>query len=146
MSVNKTIVNELLEHMETGSSRKVFAIKFDPETVVKVCTHRIIQNVLEFDIWVSFSETEEGKKWLAPCYTLSDDGRVLTQERLAVINDIKDPRLPKKVPNFMTDLKVQNWGAGGKGNVKCCDYGSTLILQDDPWKMKEAKWWSDNTR
>lgn len=143
MSSKDSIINSLLDFLSSGGSRKVFVIRYSQKEVLKVATSAVIQNVMEWDIWQSFSETEEGKLWLAECYNMSDDGKVLVQERLTILNDINDPRLPKKVPNFFTDLKVQNWGVDSQGRVKCCDYGTSLILQDEPWKLKKAMWWSN---
>ena len=71
----------------------------------------------------------------------SQHGRALIQERLEIIKSPNDKRLPEKIPRFFTDTKVTNWGIDEKGNVKCCDYGSVLLLQNNPWQLKKANWW-----
>lgn len=142
MNANKTIINMLLQPIASGSQRKVFNMYYCDNKVIKVSQNSRLQNSIEYDIWNSFCCTEEGKKWLAECFELSANHKVLIQERLSIINDVNDPRLPKQVPRCFTDLKVQNWGVAADGTVKCCDYGNTLLLQEQPWRLKKAEWWS----
>jgi len=131
----------VLDKVGTGGSRDVYLLNQDIEKVVKIERSFSVQNTIEYELWCQFSETLEGKKWLARCYSRSDDGVSLVQERLEIIISTEDKRLPEKVPRFFTDLKVTNWGVDTKGNVKCCDYGSSILLQNNPWQLKKADWW-----
>ena len=140
MGRNATVVDELIYYIGKGAQRSVFGMHYDDGKVVKVST-QITQNAIEFDIWASMQNYKRAAKWLAKCYSLSPNGKVLIQERLQPFSDVSDPRLPKKIPRCFTDLKVENWGVDRKGNVKCFDYGMTLLLQEKPWKLKKAKWW-----
>lgn len=126
----------------SGTTREVFIYDPDPNRVIKACTGMTPDaNIIEWNIWNDFAETDMGKDWLAECHSISHNGRLLVQERLDVITSAKDSRLPKKIPRFLTDTKVTNWGVDDKGRVKCFDYGLILIMQGNPWQMKKADWW-----
>lgn len=138
-----TIINTLLRTGPRGSHRQIFYCYYDNDNcVVKMCQNDTIQNFMEYEIWSQFQYTDEGKKWLAQCPAMSQDGRVLVQERLSPLS-LGDSRLPDKIPNFFTDTKVQNWGVDKEGNVKCLDYGSSKLLQNKPWKLVKADWWEE---
>jgi len=132
------------EHLGKGHSRVVYDL-YNSKTgkVVKISTDPAhIANTLEYSIWQDFKETKEAKKWLAACYFISSCGKILTQEKLKPITDINNPLLPTHIPRWITDRKIQNWGIDQDGNVKCCDYGVALLLQNGPWGLTKAEWWS----
>lgn len=124
-----------------GGSRSVFELYFDPTKVIKIEHGPVVQNAIEYELWCQHSEVVEAKLWLAECHARSNTGQVLIQERLEIITSKNDKRLPAKIPSFLTDTKVTNWGVDAEGNVKCCDYGFVLMAQNRPWKLKKAKWW-----
>ena len=98
------------------------------------------QNIIEHSIWNDFQYTVEGPKWLAECGSISGNGRALMQEKLEIFTDINDERLPKRVPRFLTDMKINNWGIDSNGNVKCVDYGLILLMQGNPWQLRKVNW------
>jgi hypothetical protein len=101
-----------------GAFRKVYVLRCAPHLVAKVelSANCEFANVAEWEVWNNLRGTE-WEKWLAPCETISFNGSVLIQRRTAPVK-----RLPKMVPNFMTDLKPENFGRLG-GRVVAHDYG-----------------------
>lgn len=136
----------LTMRLGAGSARTVYAIGDDNENVLKIehCDlgSPTFQNVIEFSIWSDFMHSPNDAKWLAKCVRMSGNGRALIQERLDIITDPYDPRLPKRIPRFFTDTKVSNWGVAKDGTVKCCDYGVSLLMQGNPWQLRKANWWA----
>lgn len=131
-------------YLGSGTSRKVYLFYNEKsDMVIKIdMSHGHKSNVVEYSIWDDFSETKEGKRWLAKCFYMSSCGKVLAQQKLTPITSVDDSRLPKQIPTWMTDTKVQNWGVDKQGNVKCLDYANSLMLQNKPWHLKKAEWWS----
>lgn len=138
--VAKSIIDAMLIHESSGLQRDVFSIRGDDSKVIKVCNKDVAQNVIEYEVYASLSESKQ-RKWMADCFYVSNSGITLIQEKLDIFTSLSDPRLPKKVPRCFTDLKIQNWGVNKDGHVKCCDYGIILLLQNKPWELKKAKFW-----
>jgi hypothetical protein len=104
-----------------GIHRKVFACRIDLNLVVKVeipNDWRSFANVKEMEFWNEYRDMPKVAKWLAPCEFLSPDGRILLQKRAQPV-EAKD--LPEKMPNFLTDFKVANFGRID-GQIVCVDY------------------------
>ena len=72
-----------------------------------------------------------------PCIAISDDGIVLVQKKTT---EATKKQYPKKIPNFFTDTKYQNFGIY-KGHLVCHDYGDLLIEKGLTKRMKNAEWW-----
>lgn len=102
-------------------------------------------NFIEYDLWDQYQYSENTKRWLAQCFEVNRGGNALIQEKLEIIQSKHDHRLPKRIPRFLTDTKVQNWGVDKEGNVKCCDYGTSLLLVNNPWQLTKAEWWEYHT-
>lgn len=121
-----------------GINRQVFDCTIRKDLVVKVETeeHRGFANVFEYNFWNSYSEMPDVRKWLAPCEFISPDGRILLQKKCDKVPS--NFKLPKKVPEFLTDLKVDNFGILN-GKLVCVDYG--LYVMNPVTKLKNADWW-----
>lgn len=133
----------LNQQLGSGGSRVVYRINGQPERVIKLESNpHLCQNIIEYELYGQWAETKEAKRWLAECFDSSYNGRALIQERLSIITDPNDPRLPAKIPRFLTDLKISNWGVSKDGQVKCCDYGVALLMQGNPWQLVKANWWN----
>lgn len=106
-----------------GIHRTVFECRIRPDLVVKVEDEewRSFANVREQRFWDDHEHMPDVAKWLAPCESLSPDGRILLQRRVTPVLE-----LPKQLPNFLTDRKAENFGMLGKRLV-CVDY-STVIM------------------
>lgn len=119
-----------------GVSRTVFDSPLNSDWVIKVETGTKFQNIFEFETWrnFSYSDCEEIAVWLAPCYFMSPEGKVLIQQKC---EPIPKSMLPKKVPTFLTDLKQENWGLLN-GNPVCIDYG--FVIPELNVKLKKANW------
>lgn len=121
-----------------GIHRKVFKCKLREDLVVKVefdTNYRYFANVLEMKFWNDNEYYEKISNWLAPCEYLSPDGRILLQKRVAPILDANI--MPKMVPTFLSDLKIDNFGLMG-GRVVCIDYSMTI--PNPSIKLKSVEW------
>lgn len=125
-----------------GIARNVYEYLPDLDFVVKV-EHRAysFQNAMEWETWVEVRETKWAK-WFAPCKTISMNGSVLIQRKT---HPLPPALRPMKLPNFLTDLKRQNFGMIDD-QVVAHDYGMTLLFSKafGAARMKnvERDWWS----
>lgn len=107
-----------------GCSRHVFDCKILPGYVVKVEKEKTVyQNYMEYHVWESVKNSS-ASRWFAECKFLSNDHRILIQEKTRVPSPAE---LLDKVPIWFEDIKVENWGmVGTKGDKEylvCHDYG-----------------------
>lgn len=128
------------ERLGYGAFREVYVHNFDPTLVIKIehmrsyKNERTVCNFQEFENWKSFQYCDKISKWLAPCVSLSPDGRILLQKRA---EPARVSELPDKVPKFLTDLKTSNFGFID-GKLVAVDY-STIIVNPNT-KKKNAGW------
>lgn len=129
------------EHIASGTYRDVYAHATNPDWVVKVQRDNgYFSNVLEFEIWSLIAESKKDRKWFAPIHYMSENGKVMIQQRIRplVDNDV----IPDKIPAYFTDIKRENFGFIGKQLV-CCDYDYSLIrficLTTDQNKKRSSK-------
>ena len=131
------------DKIASGSERHVYPCHnslFKVPCVAKICTgSQVHQNIIENEIWSRIQYTDHAK-WFAPVLAIGNQGRVLIMQRTT----LKLPECyPKKIPNFFTDMKYNNYGWIGKQFV-CHDYGLTLLMEKGMSKrMRKADWWSD---
>lgn len=121
----------------SGTTRDVFACRIRPDLVVKVeidKDYRNFANVLESAFWSEYRETPQVKRWLAPIEYMSPDGRILLQKRVKPAT--KDD-LPDKMPAFLCDFKMQNYGILD-GYLVCVDYALTILHPS--LKERAAHW------
>lgn len=120
-----------------GSARKVYALLTNSAYVLKIETAgRSFQNVAEWEYWKWVKGTKL-EKWFAPCERISARGLLLVQRR---VDPPRLAELPKKVPAFLTDLKIENFGLLD-GKFVCCDYGTCkVVLRHFPQRLVAAKW------
>jgi hypothetical protein len=126
--------------LNSGVYRDVFECRLRPELVVKVERERdggrrSFNNVLEMRFWDDWCQVEKVRAWLAPCEYLSPDGRILLQRKVSILQDTDD--LPSTVPEFLTDLKPENFGIY-QGRIVCADYASTIT--NASLRRKRAEW------
>lgn len=127
------------EHLGTGISRQVFICATDPRWVVKLETGTpgTFQNVKEWVVWEALRHHEPSARWLAPCRSISENGRVLLQRRT---NTMPDHLRPTHVPRWATDLQPCNWGMLN-GRPVMHDYGMTLLTSHGAVeRLKKARW------
>lgn len=92
-------------------------------------------NANEWMVWCALRGTKLAK-WLAPCHHISANGVWLIQQK---VEPITKDRLPKKVPAFLGDLHLKNWG-WLDGRPVCVDY-AILNTQYDG-KLVKADWYA----
>lgn len=114
------------EPLALGSAREVYINALDTSKVIKF-EYKLgsFQNITEWQTWQDMQFTKMGKKWLAPVRAVSPCGRILIQDRAAILSNRMD-MVPEKVPAWASDHKLENFGVIGD-NVVCIDYGLNLL-------------------
>lgn len=113
--------------------RSDLVLKFEPRG-------QSFQNIAEWDFWNENKNNKRVGRWLAPCDYISPCGIILVMRRTTKPTK-KD--YPNMVPEFLTDLKRQNFGMY-RGRLVAHDYG--LYNVKTSTKRKKAKWWGDHAR
>lgn len=124
----------------SGCSRSVFDFNLNPNWVVKIDRSGQFHNVSEWDIWHSVKDYKEYSKFLAPCHHLSQCGRVLIQSKTYLITQ---EQLPTELPDFIADIKIDNWGIIGNQAV-CHDYANHSFFNVDRIKLMKGYCWNNN--
>jgi len=127
------ILGDLLGY---GISRYVFDYKPDDKYVIKIDLSNYNANVIEFNVWKDVEYTKHAK-WFAPIKHMSPCGRILLQEKCIIENIDK---YPNELPEYMSDIKISNFG-WLNGKFVCFDYaGTNLITKGLTSKLKKVKW------
>lgn len=123
--------------MGRGSAREVFELRTNPEYVIKIEQKGgSFQNACEWEIW-SFVRGDRLEKWFAPCEMISNCGVMLVQRK---VQPLRRPELPKRLPEFLCDLKPENFGMF-EGRFVCCDYGTmACAVRNTSQRLVPAKW------
>lgn len=125
-----------------GTARAVFVNRLNEQQVIKVTTgdDDAFQNVAEWQVWNELKDTPMAR-WLAPCIEISGNGLILLQRRT---EPLAACHAPKRVPVWLSDLKLSNFGLIGRQFV-CHDYGLPIIRNHlGHFKaMRRAKWRTD---
>lgn len=122
----------------SGIHRDVFECRISPQYVVKVENSgewRFFANVHEMKFWSDNQFCRSIAQWLAPCYMLSPDGRILLQHRASPLRP--DDKLPDKLPAFLTDVKRENFGRLDN-RIVCVDYASTIDVIST--RLRKVNW------
>lgn len=119
----------------SGVYRTVYECSIDPTLVVKVEDRQAgsFANVAEYEFW-NRNEGGPAGVWLAPCVDLSPNGVILLQKR---VEPLRKADLPKKIPTFLTDTHIGNFGMF-EGRIVCCDYARVAF--DPDMRLKKAYW------
>jgi hypothetical protein len=120
-----------------GMSREVFELRTNPAYVIKIETRgQSFQNAAEWETW-NWVNGGPLAKWFAPCEFISSCGVLLIQRKVA---PLRDSELPARVPAFLCDLKIENFGLLN-GKFVCCDYGTVpSAIRLVAKRMHRAKW------
>lgn len=107
-----------------GQFRNVYECSNDKTVVIKVESGiRDFQNISEWNFWESVQYNKKIARWLAPCIKISNCGTVIIQKKTT---PLRPSEVPKQLPEFIRDVKVENLGMLD-GKVVCIDYGSVNI-------------------
>lgn len=125
------------EQLGRGVARKTFLLRHDPSLVCKIESKaQSFQNVSEWETWLWLSPGKKSE-WLAPCVAISACGSMLLQKRT---QPVRQEELPKMVPDFLTDLKRENFGMLD-GRIVCHDYGTVMSkLREASSRKVRADW------
>ena len=144
---NSTLNNDMLscivwEYLWSWVSRAVYVHALDETKVIKLewadwrCNiqEEIIYNQVQ---WLEWSLARV-KDWFAPIYWVSPLWKVLCMARTTPHEESwkKDSDLPKKVPSFLWDVKIDNFWRY-KWKFVCHDYSTLYWLMEYSKKMKD---------
>lgn len=120
-----------------GEFRDVYNCSIDPSLVVKVEDRsKSFCNAFEMKIWNEFKDVKSVARWLAPCVDISPCGAIMLQKK---VERVHISNMPKTMPEFLRDFKIENFGMF-EGRLVCCDYGG--LTMDLPTKRKKVEWWT----
>lgn len=126
-----------------GIHRETFAYNLDPKYVIKVETENTGDNLNEWQIWNEVQgltgDLAFVKDWLAPVKWISPNGRLLVMKRTTPHNWEGKKKLPEKVPAFLWDVKIDNFGWVGN-KFMCHDYGQFYNFIHYTKRMNKAVW------
>ena len=107
------------DFISAGEYRTVFDWNLKKGVVVKYC-HKQDQspNFIEYAIWQSVKGTKY-EKWFCPVLGISPCGNFLLMKKVRPLKETD--KLPKKMPNFFSDIHTGNFGWIGNQLV-CIDY------------------------
>lgn len=103
-----------------GASRWVF--DYTDDLVLKVEKGDWGANVIEYDTWIAVQGTK-WEKYFAPVVDISDNGRLLWQTKCQKVYT-----QPKKLPDFLDDVKLSNLG-WYNGRIVVLDYSINTIIK-----------------
>jgi hypothetical protein len=126
------------ERLGDGIGRAVYAHAQDEDLVLKFETRSgSFQNIIEWETWQEVQDCKYAKHF-APCVDISHCGTVLIMKRTRPL--VKE-MLPKRMPEFLCDFKVANYGLLD-GKLVCHDYGFTLLMTHGlSKKTRKADWY-----
>lgn len=121
-----------------GVARKVYHCRLNDKYVCKLEEKgRSFQNVSEWETWNWVEGNKALEPWFAPCLNISLTGVMLVQR---YCEPLRNADLPKRLPEFLCDLKKENFGMLD-GRVVCHDYGTVhSSIRHASRKMVKAVW------
>lgn len=122
----------------SGESRNVYEFRYNPKLVVKIdASNGKFFNIREWEVWDQIKDLyPKQATFLAPCMSISNAGKIMLQRKTTPI--ISYNKLPKKIPYFLADTKVSNWGMLD-GRAVCHDYANHNFYEV-PGSMKIPYW------
>ncbi len=124
-----------------GLGREVYEYLPDKSLVIKFETKaKSFQNITEWETWQRCQWVIGIHQWFAPCISISDCGTILLQKRTHTVDVLK---YPDKIPAFLSDTKVSNYGFIGRQFV-CHDYGTHLMMENGMTKRMRKVNWKEN--
>ncbi len=122
-----------------GVNRRTFRCRLNDKLVVKVSENAYTwQNVNEWEVW--WYADAKMQKWLAPCRLISPCGIYLVQD---YVESVRREELPKTLPRFLVDQKVENYGMLD-GHLVARDYGTMIGLVTRVKGRRRADWEPDH--
>lgn len=120
-----------------GSSRIVYDCRTMPGHVVKIAKDNSKDNILEYEFYHSLIH-QDSQKWLAPCNWISDNGKFMFQKKAVQLTEQNSHKIPDLIPDFLTDVKFDNFGFIGKQFV-AIDYAFSVYYCSSNYKTKMVK-------
>lgn len=131
----------------SGNSRTVYVYAPDPTYVLKINRKEdgktAFENINEWDTYHNvMHKSPQLGKFLCPVAQISGCGRILMMKKTTPIKDKQ--KMPKQIPAFLADTKIQNWGRLPNGKIVCHDYANSHIYSKMTTKLITPEWWSDS--
>ena len=123
------------EKLGEGCYREVFVYRMSPHWVIKYeFGEKSFSNVGEWEIWQEVKNDKKLARWFAPCIDISFSGSILIQARTEPIT-----KLPKELPDFLADLKPENFGRLN-GRIVAHDYGNHALFSKAfrSWRLRKV--------
>lgn len=142
---NQNVSTDLVQSMfgafvGSGASRMVYDCNLYPNTVIKVEYGNTFNNVMEYALWdeIQFlcGDLAWVKNWFAPIKWISPNGKLLVMDKT---HHSDNKKLPERIPDWLWDVKLENFGWIGNKFV-CHDYAYSFnALIDYKKKFKKAR-------
>ena len=117
------LFTKLGDYLGEGFRRIVYTHKDDESVVIKFLKDlKDDHNKLEYENWMKLKDTDKGI-WLAPCFSLSEDGRFLIQAKVEVLDEA-----PENIPEWIKVLG--DWSFGGNKSKHWGKYSGRIVLID----------------
>lgn len=113
------------ERISNGSFRDVYECPLNNNWVTKVqIDPQGTSNMIEYFMWqdIQTHAPKSVQKWFCPLIFLSPCGRLLIAQKC----DTQNIKKPTKVPHFLSDCRMENFGMLD-GRLVVIDYDFTLI-------------------
>lgn len=146
LALNLDMLGSILgKEIGEGYSRKVFEHRQDSSLVIKLatCSEGVLSNCTEATLWLDHivylrGNLEWVKNWFAPVTYVSPNYNVLIMKKT---EQKPHKKRPSEVPNFMSDVKSDNFGWIGNKFV-CHDYGfiSGFLNYKNKFKKVSHMW------
>ncbi len=129
------------KHIGGGTFRDVFEYNTHNSHVIKLEPGSTDCNLVEWMIWKEVKgltgDMAWVKDWFAPVEWISPNGRILVMKKTKPHHKKLSP--PNKIPAFLWDVKLDNFGWIGNKFV-CHDYGQFYNMINYPKKMRKINW------
>lgn len=110
--------------IKSGSSRKVYEYKGEPDLVIKEHGNQPhMQNFTEWFIWIQIQGNTIADSF-GMCHAMSTSGRYLVMERL---DDLNSTDSLIAFPAWVTDRTPDALGRNSNGDIKIRDYGNLCL-------------------
>lgn len=126
-----------------GTTRVVYNYPPDKRYVIKIDKElKGFNNIREYELWNDLKYMDhKSLEFLAPIYQISEGGKWMLQRKTTPIKDFK--HFPKRIPGFLNDVKIENWGMLG-GKLVCHDYANNKIVENGiNTNYVKPNFWSD---
>ena len=142
--VNTDLITTLIgKKLGQGTYRAVYQHNWDKDWVIKIEPNNTSSNISEYMLWDEIqgliNKLAWVKEWFALVLWMSPNGKILCMQKTSQEPKNRKLEIPDKVPAFLADVKLDNFGWIGNKFV-CHDYGFLHKFIKYENKMQTIKW------